>query len=81
MSEWGFISPSGAKSKFEIDPDVAAETVSTMSMLILNQEKEISDLKDELILRSVETGRAQTVEARLIGYIERVREMDKTKVE
>ena len=76
MSEWGYVSKEGAKQKFEHSPDIAAEMVSKMSSVLLDQEKIIDDLKNQIIDFQAQLLCIRSNEARLEGYIERVREMD-----
>lgn len=76
MSKWGYVSEDSAKQKFESNPDTAAKMVGDMSMVLIDQEKEIDSLKSELLTERTKLMGAQASEAHMRGYIERVRELD-----
>lgn len=76
MSKWGYVSTDLAKRKFENDPDEAARMVSEMASAIIDQEKTIDGLKDEIMSLQTTVAGARAAEAHMRGYIERVRELD-----
>ena len=76
MSKWGFVDAASATRKFESDPAQAAEMVSDMSKMVLDQEKEISAQKDKIIEIGLQLSGARLSEGQLRGYIERVKETD-----
>ncbi|MGB1214626.1 MAG: hypothetical protein ACPG4X_14775 [Pikeienuella sp.] len=80
MSKWGRVSESDAKRKFEADPKEAAKMVSEMATKIIEQDQEISDLKNKLLEESLRAGGALQKMERLMGYQERVRELDPPKI-
>lgn len=76
MSKWGYVDAGTAKRKFEADANEAAKMVADMASCVIDQEKEINQLKNDLINSRMSEGGAKAAAARMEGYIERVRETD-----
>lgn len=76
MSRWGYVSASGAIDKFTGDPKEAGRMVEEMAKLVIDQDKEISDLKSKVIELQTGLMLARGGEAHLRGYVERVKELD-----
>jgi len=76
MSKWGHVSKTAAKMKFENQPDDAASMVCDMSAKIIEHEKSIYDLKDQIISLQTDLVFSKAAEAHLKGYVERVKDLD-----
>jgi len=76
MSKWGFVPAESAKRKFKNRPTDAGEMVEDMSQLILAQEKEIDELKTKIMGLSAARMADHGAVERLLGWQERVREVD-----
>jgi len=77
MSEWGFTSPDSARRRMKADNEEFSLKISDMSRTVLEQDKEIRELKDRALTRQTELGKARAAEAHMRGYIERVKEIDR----
>lgn len=76
MSKWGFVDVTSAKRKIESNPDEAASMVSEMADTVLNQQKEIDTLRGKVMDLQTQCMGLGASEARLRGYIDRVKETD-----
>ncbi len=79
MSEWGFVTADTAERHFKNKPVAAGEMVEEMSRLILTQEKEIDGLKTEILGLQVKSMNDLTAVERLLGWQDRVREVEAVK--
>ncbi len=81
MSKWGFVNKSTALRKMRHSREETAEIIEDMSMFILDQEKRINELQNNVIAIQARSSAVHEAQARLLGYQERVRELDPPRKE
>ncbi len=76
VSEWGYVDKATALRKIRLSREDTAKMVQDMSLFILNQEKRIDELQANVIAISAKSSSMAAEHARLLGYQERVRDVD-----
>lgn len=78
MSKWGFVDKGWAT---RVSKGVAGERIQAMSLVILDLERDVSALKDEVISAERRLRDEMQESYELHGYITRVKEQDKLREE
>ena len=76
VSKWGYVSEDLVKRKWKHSAAKTSQMVTDMSQMILDQEKELDKLKTEIMAMHIKNSADRCAVERLIGYQERVRELD-----
>ncbi len=76
MSAYGVLDVESIKARFKRDSDGAAKIFSQMTIDIVGLERRVDSLQSDLIACKHSEGCAKASEARLQGYVDRVKDLD-----